>query len=247
MDHAFVGDARTALQLLALLATVLSGCLLRRSFRARDRLGELRQALSPPLRNLPDMGTSVLVSGAAEAGPLGLLTAPYSGARCVWYRIEVWDRGPALGSRYEGMRSSLVSAEQSSAPFLLRDRTGAALCHPRGAVADRIPLTHDSFEPDAEGPPSADTTQARGAFLAPTVTPGRTYREWSLAPGTRLLVHGTVYTWDGVSVIAGPPGGLPMISTRTAPQLRDAYRTTEVLHWSVFLASSTAFVWLVVS
>lgn len=244
MDDAFVGDARTAFQLLALLVTVLSGCLLRRSFRARARLRELRRAQSPPLRDLPDAGTPVLVSGTAGAGPLGPLRAPRSGAECVWYRVEVWERRPDPSSRYEGLRSVLVSAEQSSAPFVLSDRTGSVRCYPREAVADRIPLTHASF---AAEPGEASAVLIGGPDPEPPMTPGRCHREWSVAPGAHLLVHGTVYTWDGAAVVADPPGGRLTLSTRTAPQLRDAYRTSEFTHWGVFLASSTVFVWLVLA
>ncbi|CAL9367181.1 hypothetical protein SUDANB121_00794 [Nocardiopsis dassonvillei] len=245
MDDAFVGDARTAFQLLALLATVLSGCLLRRSFRARARLRELRRAESPPLRDLPDAGTPVLVSGTAGAGPLGLLRAPHSGTGCVWYRAEVWEHRPDPGSRYEGLRSTLVSVEQSSAPFVLGDRTGTVRCYPRKAVADRVPLTHAFFAADADEAPAVP---AGGADpVPPPMTPGRCHREWAIVPGAHLLVHGTVYTWDGAAVVADPPGGSLTLSTRTAPQLRDAYRTSEFVHWGVFLASSTVFVWLVLA
>ena len=238
MDDAFVGEARTAFQILALAATVLSGFLLRRALRARARLKELHQALAPPLRDLSHPGSPVLVSGSTAAGPSGWLHAPYSGTRCVWFRTEEWQHEAIPGRRYEGVQASLVAVRQSQAPFVLEDRTGAVRCYPHGATTDKIALTHDSFAAEGQeslaGPAGGDTDRRR---------PGRLYREWSLAPGARVVVHGTVYTWDGTPVIASSPDGRLLLSTRTAPQLRDAYGTREFIGWTVFLGALGALLW----
>ncbi|MDT0328613.1 GIDE domain-containing protein [Nocardiopsis lambiniae] len=246
MDDVFVGEARTAFQLLALLATVLSGFLLRRALRAHAWLKDLRRAVSPPLRDLPEAGTPVLVSGVAEAGSDGCLTAPYSGTRCVWYRVEVWERRPEPGTRYESPRLRMLSSEQSGVPFVLRDRTGAARCYPREVTMDRIALTHSSRVAAREERAPADAGTEADAETVPTALE-HSYQEWSIAPGTPLVVHGTVYPWDGGVVIAASPEGRLLFSTRTAPQLRDAYRTMEFIGSAVFLLCSASLVWLILT
>lgn len=244
MDDAFVGEARTAFQLLSLLATALSGFLLRRTLRGRPRLRELREALAPPLRDLPPPGAAVLVGGTVAAGPSGRLRAPYSGAGCVWYRTEEWEYRTSAGGRYGRARAALVRVRQSRTPFVIRDRTGSVRCYPRGAAADRVPATHDSFEPEAGEEPSR-TARHDSASAFADGRPGRVLREWSLAPGTRVVVYATVYTWDGAPVIAGAPGGRLLLSTRTAPQLREARGLREAVGWAAFLAALGALAWSV--
>ncbi|SHI59532.1 E3 Ubiquitin ligase [Nocardiopsis flavescens] len=243
MDDAFVGEARTAFQLLSLLATALSGFLLRRTLRGRPRLRELREALAPPLRDLPPPGAAVLVGGTVAAGPSGRLRAPYSGARCVWYRTEEWEYRTSAGGRYGRARATLVGVRQSRTPFVIRDRTGSVRCYPRGAAADRIPATHDSFEPEAREEPWR--VHHGHAWASPEGRPGRAFREWALAPGTRVVVHATVYTWDGSPVIASAPDGRLLLSTRTAPQVREAHGLRETVGWAAFLGALGALAWSV--
>ncbi|WDZ93399.1 GIDE domain-containing protein [Nocardiopsis sp. HUAS JQ3] len=246
MDDMFVGGSRTAFQLLALLATVLSALLLSRELRTRARSHRMRGSRTPPLRDLPRSGTPVLVDGNAVPGPSGPLVAPYSGTRCVWYRTEVWDHRPAEDSHHERLRVTLVHTEQSEAPFRLRDRTGSAWCHPRGAVTDKVDLTHDSFvvDPLAEG--AFGRTEARRELRPEHAhsSAGRSYREWAVAPGTRLLVNGTAYEWNGETLVASSCDGYLLLSTRTAPQLYDAHLTRQVLAGAAFLGSLALTLWL---
>ncbi|WP_435108378.1 GIDE domain-containing protein [Nocardiopsis synnemataformans] len=246
MDDMFVGGSRTAFQLLALLATVLSALLLSRVLRTRARFRRIRGARTPPLRDLPRSGTSVLVDGNAVPGSSGPLVAPYSRTRCVWYRTEVWDYRPGEGSHHERLRTTLVHAEQSEAPFLLEDRTGSAWCYPRGAVTDKIALTHDSFvvDPLAEGAFGRTETRRELEPEHAHSSTGRSYREWAVAPGTRLLVNGTAYEWNEDTLIASSSDGYLLLSTRTAPQLYDAHWTKQVLAGVVFLGSLAVTLWL---
>jgi hypothetical protein len=246
MDDMFVGGTRTAFQLLALLATGLSALLLARVLRTRARSTRMRRSRTPPLRDLPASGTPVLVDGNAVPGSSGPLVAPYSGTGCVWYRTEVWDHRPGEGSRHDRLRVSLVHAEQSEAPFLIEDRTGRAWCHPRGAVTDKVPLTHGSFvvDPLAEGALGRAET---GWELRPEhahSSTGRSYREWAIAPGTRLLVNGTAYEWNEGTLVASSSDGYLLLSTRTAPQVYDAHLTRRVLAGAAFLGSLAATLWL---
>ncbi|MEU3017203.1 MULTISPECIES: GIDE domain-containing protein [unclassified Nocardiopsis] len=247
MDDLFVGGARTAFQLLSLLASVLTGLLFARVTRARAGVLRPHGAQDPPLRDLPRSGTAIVVDGNAVPGVSGPLTAPYSGAGCVWYRTEVWEHRPDERSRYARLRTTLVAAEQSDAPFRLQDRTGRAWCYPRGAVADGVARTHDSFVADSleEGAPGCRVAGGEpGAAGYEHSAAGRSYREWSVPPGTRLLVSGVSYGWNGEAVVASSPDGYLLLSTRTAPQLRDAHRTRQVLAGAAFLGSLAATVWL---
>jgi hypothetical protein len=246
MDDMFVGGSRTAFQLLALLATVLSGLLLARVLRARARSKRMHTAQAPPLRDLPRSGTAVVVNGNAVPGASEPLVAPYSRTRCVWYRTEVWEHRPSESSPYERLRTTLVSEEQSEAPFLLEDRTGSAWCYPRGAVTDKIALTHDSFVVDPLTEGVLDRTETRRELRPEHAhsSTGRSYREWSIAPGTRLLVNGTAYEWNGNALIASSPDGYLLLSTRTAPQFHDAHRTRQVLAGAAFLGSLAVTLWL---
>ncbi|MFC9089783.1 GIDE domain-containing protein [Nocardiopsis dassonvillei] len=246
MDDMFVGGTRTVFQLLSLLATVLSALLLSRVLRTRARSTRMRRSRTPPLRDLPRSGTPVLVDGNAVPGSSGPLVAPYSGTRCVWYRTEVWDHRPGEGSRHERLRVSLVHAEQSEAPFLIEDRTGSAWCHPRGAVTDKVALTHDSFvvDPLAEGALGRAETRWELRPEHAHSSTGRSYREWAIKPGTRLLVNGTAYEWNEDTLIASSSDGYLLLSTRTAPQVYDAHLTRQVLAGAAFLGSLAATLWL---
>ncbi|MGW8529478.1 GIDE domain-containing protein [Nocardiopsis sp. NPDC055824] len=238
MDDMLVGEVRTSLQVLALVATAVTGLLLRLAHRAHTRLRTLEQAHAPPLRDLPAPGTEVAVDGNAETGPDGLLTAPYSGVSCVWFRIEVWDRSPNPDTYHERIRHTLLYSRQSRTPFTLRDRTGAVLCEPDRAAGDRLPLTHESFEPGeggGGGTPSAE-------HVAPDS--GRVFLEWAIVPGTRLLVHGTVACRDGRTVIRSTDEDTLLVSTRPAPEFRDAQRMTILFTALAFAASLAGFVWL---
>jgi hypothetical protein len=246
MDDMFVGGTRTAFQLLALLATGLSALLLARVLRTRARSTRMRRSRTPPLRDLTGSGTPVLVDGNAVPGSSGPLVAPYSGTRCVWYRTEVWDHRPGEGSRHDRLRVSLVHAEQSEAPFLIEDRTGSAWCHPRGAVTDKVPLTHDSFvvDPLAEGALGRAETRWELRPEHAHSSTGRSYREWAITPGTRLLVNGTAYEWNEDTLVASSSDGYLLLSTRTAPQVYDAHLTRQVLAGAAFLGSLAATLWL---
>jgi hypothetical protein len=239
MDDVLVGGPQTSLQLLALLITVLSALLLSREVRARARWKRLYGAHTPPLRDLPGSGSAVLVDGNAVAGTPAPLAAPYSGTPCVWYRAEVWEHRPHGGARDRRLRMRLVGAEQSEAPFVLEDRTGSAWCYPRGAAMDRIALTHESFVVDSLAEGTFNRTERKREIQPEQAhsSAGRTYREWSIAPGTRLLVNGTAYEWNGHRLVASSADGYLLLSTRTAPQLRDAHRTRWFLALLAFLGS----------
>ncbi|WP_285730254.1 GIDE domain-containing protein [Nocardiopsis sp. ATB16-24] len=240
MDDMLVGEARTAMQLLALLATVITGSLLRYAHRAHTRLRTLEQAQNPPLRDIPEPGTEVVVDGNADAGPDGLLTAPYSGVACVWYRIEVWDRRPGPDAHRGRMRHTLLHMRQSRAPFVLRDRTGSVLCDPDHTAGDRLPLTHEVSETEEEEEPIGTELVHTERVATDSEC---TFREWAIAPGTRLLVHGTVARGTYGTVIRASGEDALLISTRPAPLLKDAQRVTILLTTTAFAVSLGVFLW----
>ena len=92
-------------------------------------IGKIRQA-----RRLENMPTSrvrsahqgfVELEGVCRSGEKGQLTAPLSGAACVWYAYRI--------ERKEDKNWRTVKQEVSDAPFLLDDGTGVVTIVPRGA------------------------------------------------------------------------------------------------------------------
>jgi hypothetical protein len=76
------------------------------------------------------------VYARATAGPDGTLTAPLSGAECVWYIVRARERFRAYGPGPYGPRMverSIASADHVSGPLAIEDDTGSALVDPGGA------------------------------------------------------------------------------------------------------------------
>ena len=82
------------------------------------------------------------VSGEIVAGPSGLLTAPLSRERCVWF--QVWWKGTA------------ATANTASAPFGVRDATGTVL-------VDADLLRAQQIEWGDAPPPQGNRGRGRGA------------------------------------------------------------------------------------
>ena len=76
------------------------------------------------------------IHARAAAGPQGTLTAPFSGAECVWYVVRASERFWAYGPGPYGPRKverSIKAADHVSGPLTIVDDTGSAQVDPTGA------------------------------------------------------------------------------------------------------------------
>lgn len=81
---------------------------------------------------------SEVVAHAAE-GPDGTVTAPFSGAECVWYVVRARERFWAYGPGPYGPKKverSIKAVDHVSGPLHITDHTGAAQVDPTGAEFD---------------------------------------------------------------------------------------------------------------
>ncbi|HZB29726.1 MAG TPA: hypothetical protein VE465_06135 [Streptosporangiaceae bacterium] len=76
------------------------------------------------------------IQARAAAGPNGTLTAPFSGAECVWYVVRARERFWAYGPGPYGpqkVERSIKAADHASGPLAIADETGSATVDPAGA------------------------------------------------------------------------------------------------------------------
>ena len=76
------------------------------------------------------------IHARATAGPAGALTAPFSGAECVWYVVRARERFWAYGPGPYGpqkVERSIKAADHVSGPLAIVDETGSAMIDPAGA------------------------------------------------------------------------------------------------------------------
>jgi hypothetical protein len=76
------------------------------------------------------------VSARAAAGPEGALTAPFSGAECVWYVVRAQERFWAYGPGPYGPKKverSIKTADYVSGALTIVDETGSVQVDPAGA------------------------------------------------------------------------------------------------------------------
>ncbi|MBW8485336.1 E3 ubiquitin ligase family protein [Actinomadura parmotrematis] len=121
------------------------------------------------------------VTGAAYPGPSGPLRAPFSGAPCVWYKVQ------ATAKTASGKRTFVD--ERSREPFVV----GGVLVDPHEKFVDGV--TEQTFPPSPALPqlPPADRPESYS------------YKEWILPPGLPLTVlnaeaQGLISTRDASGV-----------------------------------------------
>jgi hypothetical protein len=76
------------------------------------------------------------IHARATAGPDGTLTAPFSGAECVWYVVRARERFWAYGPGPYGpqkIERSIKAADHVSGSLAIVDETGSAMVDPAGA------------------------------------------------------------------------------------------------------------------
>ncbi|RCV51081.1 GIDE domain-containing protein [Marinitenerispora sediminis] len=197
-------------------------------------------------------GVVAEVAGAAEAGPGGRLSAPFSGDACVWYRTEVVRHyrervRDGKGNHRTRNRTQTVESNRSSEPVLLRDDTGRVAFHPDGADIDRSVRSHERYEPVRGGsarPPRGG--RARALHLARQAarevltdgrgTTGYTYREWVVRPGQRLFAFGRVSAEGETLAMRRPEAGPFLLSTRSEREITRGDWTTQRLCFGGALA-----------
>jgi E3 Ubiquitin ligase len=123
----------------------------------------------------------VRLEGTAGPPPEGSMTAPLSGAPCVWWDYKVEYHTPVANDRKEWR---VVDRAASVAPFSLHDGDGECLVGPVGA--DVTPTSHETWYGDLPRPGFLPDRQARGW------SSDRDYRytERLIGPGARLTVLG---------------------------------------------------------
>lgn len=207
----------------------MGGWLLRRDRQVAALGGALRSA---PVLSCADAASRAAggpavcqLSGAVEPGPDGPLTAPLSGQPCVWYHVRVSARKRgADGLSYDRRQHE----ESSTAPFRLRDGSGAVLVDPRGARADFVaerragtgtrsyPQTVERYE--KKGHEHLIDLRAFGSIVGANEVVGHLYEEWALAPGDTAHLLGAVRAGGDGPTLAAPGSGPFLLSVREPGQ-----------------------------
>jgi hypothetical protein len=165
------------------------------------------------------------VIGLSHPRPEGLLVAEISKTECVWYRYEVQRQYEDVeyrdGNRRTIKRTETVSQHTSFEGYALRDDAGRLIgVDPNGANPDGVEQTVSRFEQAGNQSMEMFGIKLPNVFNSGGGTIGFEYKEWVIRPGRRLYILGEVHDKIGPLVIAKPPEGPYIISTRTEDELR---------------------------
>jgi hypothetical protein len=170
------------------------------------------------------------VVGVAHPRPEGLIVSEGSGTECVWFhyqveiefREEYWDNE---GRRKTRKRTETVHDNVSHEGYALRDDNGQLIgIDPNGAPPDRPEQTLDRFDPREREQPEVFGVKLP-KFLDSSNIIGHHHKEWVIRPEQRLYVLGEAHDKIGPLVVAKPPKGSFVISTRSEEELRADRRT----------------------
>ncbi|MFC7326411.1 GIDE domain-containing protein [Marinactinospora rubrisoli] len=234
----------------ALVLTVIAVALAFPGWQARTRRLALLDTPTLTAAQLADStartgGLLAEVTGTAEPGPAGRLTAPFSDEACVWYRTEVVRHyrqrvRDSKGNHRTRNRSETVESNTSFEPLLLRDDTGRVTFHPDGADVDRPVRSHERYEPARRGAPNGAKAQAlhlaREILTDGSGTTGYTYREWVVRPGQRLFAFGRVTAEGETLAMRRPEQGPFLLSTRSEREITRGDWTSQRLFFGGALA-----------
>lgn len=166
-------------------------------------------------RRVAGAGMPVKFSGRSAPGPGGVLTAPFSGRPCVWYRsvtspfddpttreVHTTPKPPGmmLSSAYPPPRAGVGArneqqVDESSAPFRITDGTADVQIDPGAAVVDSAVVTTNELRRDS----------GRRMALC---------QEWILPPDQDVLAVGVAERADAETVRLGADAyGPPIVST----------------------------------
>lgn len=216
------------------------------SLLARRRLNAMRGTTTvdcAEVGNLAAAGEAIPceVVGNAEVADEQLL-APLSGTPCVWYRTSVsrrYHERRGGGNNRNQTRTRVVSQQESPAPFVIRDRSGAATIRPEGANVIGESRSVNRFEPYYPGQPTAGagSLAERAVSLGLNLltqsdhdTIGYEYREWIIRAGTNLYVRaGAMRDHTGHAWLQKPASGPYLISTKSEATLTRRSRLTMLI------------------
>lgn len=157
----------------------------------------------------------VEVTGQAQAGPGGPLTAPMSGRECAWYWVRVTRHYRERytdkdGNRRYRSKEERLQNERSREAFVLRDAEGDLLVRPATNVKRARKTVAEMREPEQHS-----TSFKLGSFELTTSGGDNTtkieHEEWILPLGTRLFVQGDCTDAGGQLTIVAPQGGRDMV------------------------------------
>ncbi|WP_235736691.1 E3 ubiquitin ligase family protein [Nocardioides alcanivorans] len=197
------------------------------------------------------------LSGRTQPGPQGLLTAEISQTQCVWYQQKVTRRYKHVsrdsdGNRKTTTREEVVSQNQSSAPFVLRDKDGEITVIPTDGVKQARKTMSEFFK--EEGARRSGATIDFGGFSFNVGsrdgdTIGYKYEEWVLTPDTQVFVHGEASDRGGQLEIVSPAGKEKMlITTKTEQELLESAETSHMwFRWGSFGSYAAGAVLLIVA
>jgi hypothetical protein len=204
----------------------------------------------------PSAEAIVELIGQAQPAAEGVLVAPFSNQRCVWYRSKLtrryWEwrtvRSEGRERRQRSEHDEVVYDKTSGAPFLLQDKTGRVVIDPTDARVDKPGQVRNRFERESD---SFLLNLGLGPFSRGQ-TIGFRREEWVIVPNERLYVLGAA-VWDRGSadaVLVKPRSGHRelLISTRSEEQLLRAGRwKTGLFYVGAVLAAVASVACLVVA
>ena len=228
---------------MVLVPLAMAGVAVFAGLHARRQARLVRSTTTVPV-GMADDGYRTF-EGTAEAVDGQALVSPLTGSQCVWFsaRVEKFTRAPGSSQR----KSTWVTVREltSSAPFIVRDSTGACVVRPDGADVtprDKSRWTGAEIEPDDRNPPRLGPQEALTPMLEVAGGPDSHFRytEMRIYPGDPLTVTGLFASHrfdasvddeaddeaddEDVTDAAGGPAGPPS-GTRLTWQNADRERT----------------------
>lgn len=172
------------------------------------------------------------IHARAVPGPDGALTAPFSGAECVWYVVRASERFWAYGPAPYGpqkVERSIKAADHVSGPLTIMDDTGSAQIDPTGAEFLLGPPAFSGFDAreGGDGRLHARMSELLGAPLRvrhKRMTIGFLVEEWIVTADEELRVVGRARglsgtdasALDGAGVVLGRAGRRPFVIAKRA-------------------------------
>ncbi len=183
------GDARPTFYLLAGLGAGLFFFF--KGFRTWRHMRLIQDTPTSRIRSMA-LGRVELYGQAVEKAEL---TAPLTGAACVYYRYQIEEE--VQGNKHRSWRT-VDSGSSSAWPFYLEDDTGRVAVDPREATLE-LPPDYREINPDLTG--------ALGNFLAERGVDTHSFfvfrkklrfTEWHISPGEHVYVLGVAQERGGM-------------------------------------------------
>jgi hypothetical protein len=163
------------------------------------------------------------VYARAVAGGEGTITAPFSGAECVWYvvraREHFWAWSPGPGGPHKVERS-IKTADHVSGPLTIEDETGSAQVDPAGAEFDLGTPVFRGFDAREGGDGllydrMSELLRAPMRIRHKRMTIGFLVEEWVVTADEELHIVGRARGEHG-DVVLGKSGLRPFVIAKRA-------------------------------